>query len=281
LNIFSDCFGLENIRTSFRMGFFSLDPKGGSNPLEALSQQQHLLSTTKVARSISSHPRTSHHALPDYRVIDLSYNPSFGISKDGKTKDAYHFFIVYAEAADPKELKIVRNVKDGKPDYTQTYKNDLKSGIYHLYIGRDRGLVKNISFAKTDQEYLREQRFTQESEINPYAILSNVFDVTIQMYGNNLFYPGQRIFIYPSGGFSSLGHPWVRGTYSSTLGLGGYHIVTEVSSKIESGKFETTLKARWETSGDGISQDPSVNQSRGTGTYVPSGPSPLPVEPPA
>ena len=269
INIFDDCFGKINIRNSFRLGFFSLDPKEGQNPMEVIAKDQRLAFLKKQITATGVPSATQENHL-HYRIINMDKKAetdptgTYGLSKKEKTKDAYHFFIVYGEAADPASLRL--KIIDGKPDYKETYKRDLDAGIYHLYLGRDRGLVKNISFAKTDQEYLREQRFTQESEVNPYAILSNVFDVTIQMYGNTLFYPGQRVFIYPSGGFTSLGRPWIEGSNANTLGLGGYHIVTEVSSKIESGKFETTLKARWETSGDGISQDPSVNQSRGTGT---------------
>jgi hypothetical protein len=33
------------------------------------------------------------------------------------------------------------------------------------------------------------------------------------------------------------------------MGLGGYHLITQVSSFIENGKFETTIEALWETSG--------------------------------
>ena len=35
------------------------------------------------------------------------------------------------------------------------------------------------------------------------------------------------------------------------MGLGGYHIIINVSNYIEEGKFETTFKARFEASGDG------------------------------
>ena len=279
LNIFSECFGHRNIRNSFRLGFFSLEPKDGKNPMKVFSENQFGPNPFAIRRYDGT--KHGHFYIPDYQVVNMddkiNIEGPYGISQNGKTKDAYHFFIIYSEATDPSELRIKPTAQG--PDYLLTYKRDLDAGIYHLYIGRDKGLVKNISFAKTDQEYLREQRFTQESEVNPYAILSNVFDVTIQMYGNTLFYPGQRVFIYPSGGFSSLGRPWIPGNDSNTLGLGGYHIVTEVSSKIESGKFETTLKARWETSGDGISPDPSVNQSRGTGTGAPS--TPASSKPPA
>lgn len=73
------------------------------------------------------------------------------------------------------------------------------------------------------------------------------------MYGNVYFYPGSYIYINPFGMGSSrsLGFPWNRGDISNIMGLGGYHIIINVSSYIEEGNYETTIKARFDCSGDG------------------------------
>ncbi len=82
------------------------------------------------------------------------------------------------------------------------------------------------------------------------AQLSNVYDADFTMVGNNMFFPGKRLYFDPSSlSPTALGKPSDPGSMSHMMGLGGYHIVTTVKSYIESGKFETVVTARWETGG--------------------------------
>ena len=134
----------------------------------------------------------------------------------------------------------------------------LVKGIHHLHIGRDRGLVKTIEFSKTDVPGLREARVEKSGTFDPIAQLSDVYEITITLFGNTFFYPGSYIYVNPfglgshqKGGVSKLGYPWERNSLSNIMGLGGYHIIINVSNYIEAGKFETTIKARFDASGDG------------------------------
>jgi hypothetical protein len=124
-------------------------------------------------------------------------------------------------------------------------------GIHHLHIGRDRGILKKISFNKTDAPALREARMEQEKAYNPLVQLSNVYEAEVTMFGNTLFYPGSYVYLNPFGLGNKLGIPSQKGTFSNIMGLGGYNLITEVSSFIEPGKYETKLKLRFDTSGDG------------------------------
>ena len=75
------------------------------------------------------------------------------------------------------------------------------------------------------------------------------------MFGNNLFYPGQQLFINPRGlGADLLGDPTKRGKdqYANLMGLGGYHVIKTVSNTIDSNGFSTSLDAIFTTSGDGV-----------------------------
>ena len=130
---------------------------------------------------------------------------------------------------------------------------DLQKGIYHLFIGRDRGLVKTVNFSQTNQPYLRQARLENMGAFNPIAQLSDVYEATIEMMGNTLFLPGSRLYLNPFGlaWGQNFGMPHNRGTIANIMGLGGYHIITNVSNYIESGVFKTTLQARFETAGDG------------------------------
>ena len=163
------------------------------------------------------------------------------IASSVSQEDCAHTLVISSTSFSPKLLKIT-------PDYQTKKTADHAAGIYHLQVGSAKGIVKNISFAKTDQAYLREQRMTTTDD--NFGILSNVFDVSIDLYGNTLFYPGQRVFISLGERFSSLGKPWSE-SFANIMGLGGYHIITSVSNTISEGKFETKIEARFETSGDG------------------------------
>ena len=69
------------------------------------------------------------------------------------------------------------------------------------------------------------------------------------MYGNSLFYPGTYVFVNPYGLGKDLGSPVDCSSLSSIMGLGGYHVVYKVKNYIEAGKYETTVSARFSTSG--------------------------------
>ena len=127
---------------------------------------------------------------------------------------------------------------------------DKARGIPHYTFGQNTGILKTVKFQKTDQEYLPEAKYEQEgsSAINQLAA---VYDVTFEMLGTSRFQPGQYIYFDPL--TMGLGHSYdnVGGerSYANLMGLGGYHLVIEVSCAISRGDFTTTLKTRWTTSG--------------------------------
>lgn len=127
--------------------------------------------------------------------------------------------------------------------------NDRLRGIYHLGIGKDRGILNSIKFNKTDIGGLREARFENSfiNQLTGLAILSNVYDVEIKCAGNTMFYPGMKIYVDPRGLSPEMGNPARDGSISNILGIGGYHTIHKVRSYVESGKFETTVNAVFES----------------------------------
>jgi len=127
---------------------------------------------------------------------------------------------------------------------------DKARGIPHYTFGQNAGILKTVKFQKTDQEYLPEAKYEQEgsSAINQLAA---VYDVTFEMLGTSRFQPGQYIYFDPL--TMGLGHSYDNNgstrSYANLMGLGGYHLVIEVSCAISRGDFTTTLKTRWTTSG--------------------------------
>lgn len=179
-----------------------------------------------------------------YNVLDPSLidnnNPLFNTTRIHQTDKMYFVF----GSVSPNESEMHGN-----------YTADKEAGIIHLAHGIHRGLVKNMSFEKVNQEFVTEAVFT-----NPggtiLSQLANKFDVTIEMVGNNLFRNGQYIYInaesfgggpsyYDKGDGQDRKRSW-----ANIMGLGGYHIITAVDNTISAdGTFKTTLKARWETGG--------------------------------
>ena len=103
------------------------------------------------------------------------------------------------------------------------YQLDIGSGVFHIEIGSNRGLVKTVQFAKTDLQYLREARFMRNG-VDGLLQLSSVYSVSIEMFGNTLFYPGMDLWLNPYGfGGTALGHPTAGGnkrSLANALGIG-------------------------------------------------------------
>ena len=74
-----------------------------------------------------------------------------------------------------------------------------------------------------------------------YDELKMPYNAQISMFGNNLFLPGSTLYINPSSiGF---GDPRNKRSASARLGIGGYYVVTSVSTSYSNGVLETTLNA--------------------------------------
>ena len=73
----------------------------------------------------------------------------------------------------------------------------MDKGIPNFVIVLDRGIVKNISFQRVDQAYLRESR-TSKSRTFAVGQLRELYNVTLELYGNNLLKPGTIIYVEPN-----------------------------------------------------------------------------------
>jgi hypothetical protein len=217
----------------------------GGNPLEKVKEW----SETGYASAIINPDKY------DAGELNLSKRAS---SESQTLKNSYHLNVFYLLNSDS-----YIGLGPPAPGALIREERDFKNGIYHLYLGADRGLVKSVSFSKVSAQYLREARIQQES-LNPLAQLAATYNVNLKLIGNTIFWPGQYIFVNPIGFGNGLGLPDDRssnkgfGSISNQLGLGGYHLITEVNNFIESGKFETEVKALFEFSGDGCPSLPGA-----------------------
>ena len=84
------------------------------------------------------------------------------------------------------------------------------------------------------------------------------------MVGNTMFYPGMYVFINPVSLAGEGMDCTDEKSIANALGLGGYHQVLKVKSSIAGGKFNTTIEAQFEYSGDGKKSD-TQNPTQKTG----------------
>ena len=128
--------------------------------------------------------------------------------------------------------------REDQIDYLTGQQSDNQSqGIYHLKIGRNKGLIKNVQFTKTDFPFQREARLVnQAEEINDDGYLREKYDATITMVGNTLFHPGQMIYIDPR-------VPGATKNQARVLGFSGYYFVHEVSHTVSNEFYQTEIKA--------------------------------------
>ena len=165
---------------------------------------------------------------------------------------------------EPKQYLVVNTLNTHPRNLAGTLKagvrgdpiGDEQRGILHFTYGENQGLLKKASFSKTDQEFLPEARYAAGGSI--LNQLSNVYDVNFEMVGNNIFKPGMLIYFDPSP--IGAGYSWqfqkdangnvIQRSWANIMGIGGYHLVTEVAHGIGPGKFDTSVKARWVASGE-------------------------------
>jgi hypothetical protein len=127
--------------------------------------------------------------------------------------------------------------------------DDSKLGIYHIGYGRNKGIVKRLDFERTEIKGLRELNFIRETDGTGLSQLQSTYNANVTTVGSYLFFPGERVYIDPTGFGNSIGSPNEVGSIANQLGLGGYHYIYRVNNSIIPGKFETTFKAKWESSG--------------------------------
>ena len=144
-------------------------------------------------------------------------------------------------------------------ELTGNEERDEEKGIYHFYIGAEGGIVKSIDYSRTDVEGLREAR---QADARNLGQIRDVYNASVKLMGNTLFYPGMKVFLNPPMGFgepqndgdaisqSPTAEPSNFGSLANLLGIGGYYDIITVDSSISrGGQYETTLNCVFAQSG--------------------------------
>jgi hypothetical protein len=137
-----------------------------------------------------------------------------------------NYYIFYAGRAYPTDLM------------TGNEALDASNGIFHYVLGKDRGIVKNISLDRTDMKGLKELRFEKEG-FDGLTQLREVYNANVDCFLNVQALPGSYIYVDPRG-FSP-----EAGINYSQFGIGGYYMITRAEHSIGVGKADTKIVAKW------------------------------------
>ena len=156
--------------------------------------------------------------LSDFRYKE-KYKPttSIGIIATGAKKKKK---AVTLEQRDEEEVAKNRIISSSgkKPDKDGNYSLPFQSAV-----------VKSIKFTKKNDDYLREARYSSRN-LGLFAQLTSVYSATVTLQGFCSFlFPGQTVYIDSGIGSEAL----TEGSLANTLGLGGLHVITGVTHKIE------------------------------------------------
>ena len=154
-----------------------------------------------------------------------------------------------------KDYCVVYCINDAPYDRIGDYNRDKEDGILHFYAGDSRGTIRSLKFSRVDNPNRRAENIlagTSEGR-GVSKIIREKYNVTIEVFGNTNIQAGNYIFVSPTyAGFQTVE---IVEKKLRDIGLGGYYLVTEVNSNIESGDFRTTIKAVWAAFGDGTIND--------------------------
>ena len=120
-------------------------------------------------------------------------------------------------------------------------KADEDMGIYHLGLGLDRGIVKEIKFKASKMRYAAETRIIDQGMAN-LGLLFEKYDADVVTYGCPLFKTGQYIYLDPK----TMG---VSSDIARLLGLGGYYVVVKVNGELDASGYSLDLTAKFQNNG--------------------------------
>ena len=127
---------------------------------------------------------------------------------------------------------------------------DLDAGVYHFTLGRDKGIVKNITLQKTQTPGLQEVRFEQDG-YDGLSQLRVVYDVEIECYSYVKAFPGTYIFVNPQSFAPSTSLVPCADDNLTRYGIGGYYMIIRSEHTFASGEATTKIIAKWVASVEG------------------------------
>lgn len=122
-------------------------------------------------------------------------------------------------------------------------KQDYSDGIYHVLMGQNSGIVKDINFSYLADPNLN-TLFALKNPNHLSSYMKYSYEATINLVGNDLFFRKVCYFAIPRNQFN-VGATGIRFVANKDLfGLSGYYQVSRTTDKISMGEYTTTIIAR-------------------------------------
>jgi hypothetical protein len=122
--------------------------------------------------------------------------------------------------------------------------DDESAGIMHYVLGKDKGIVKNISLSKTQTPGLQEVRFEQDG-YDGLQQLRVVYDVDIDAYAFVKTFPGTYIFVNPQSFAPTTNLMPCDPLNLTQYGIGGYYMIIRSEHEFGPGEANTKITAKW------------------------------------
>jgi len=133
------------------------------------------------------------------------------------------------------------NIANYEPNSLDGIKeNDVKKGVYHINLGSDCGLVKEVKFEKVDDAQLEAAIMMEEGQEQKRNLMKGVYKANVRLVGTTAFTAGSLLYINPTmigfGGNSVSLNEVIKKT-----GLGGYFKILRIEQTLNRATFETNL----------------------------------------
>lgn len=230
--------GLKNaINSSIRVStaYFTFNTEGQQDPLNVDDPASQKTYPSPITEEMVSKL--------EKKLANVRFN-QFSPVKPEQSPLYVNYMFLYCSSRFPKNI-------------TGDEKVDLQRGVFHFRMGTDSGIVKKISFAKVDIPYQREMLARREGN-RQGTTLKQFYNASIEMFGNNIFRPGDYIYVNPNYMFYNVekdaGVAAAKNKNIGTqlfdlqgaLGLGGYYLVTKVSTDISDINYTTKLECSFQ-----------------------------------
>lgn len=219
------CFGGQ-LRQSTRLFQAAITAYKPLNDVDELSKKVQKYAPQTFRYDIDQHQTAQK------SILNVSGDPETpgGRPADGQKREV-HYLIFYAGRVQPKEQQGGTRVTDEA------------RGVFHYGIGQDSGIVKTINFQRQSAPSLKMVRFEQEG-YDGLQQLREQYNVLIKTYANVKAMPGCYIYVEPNS-FSPSSEIDL-----TSLGVGGYHMISKSEHRFGPGVAESTLTAVWVHSKD-------------------------------
>jgi hypothetical protein len=119
-----------------------------------------------------------------------------------------------------------------------------QNNIPRYYIGGQTGLLRSISFKKSQLPMKKEWALTKESNpVRANLLFQDKYDASVELFGNPTLKPGMLIYLDPRGlGLGNI-NTTNKTNFQYELGIGGYYRIVNVTSTVSDGRFTTSLEA--------------------------------------